>query len=110
MAGEAEQDSIGELFTRLAHDARDAAIAEVDLIKVRASTTIGRYRGAAIYFAAAGVLALAALIALLIGLIMTLTPHVGPGFATLIVIGTVAVLAGVLALIGRGRLSTGATA
>lgn len=105
MALQADQDSLGELFTRLAHDARDAAKAEIDLVKVRATTMVARYRVAAIYFAAAGVLALAALIALLVGLIMTLTPLVGPGLATLIVIGVVLAIAGALALIGRGKLN-----
>lgn len=99
------QDSLGELLTRLAHDARDAAKAEVTLAKARGTAVVTRYKSAAIWFAAAGVLALAALIALLVGLIATLTPRVGPGWATLIVIGTVTVLAAIMAMIGRARLS-----
>lgn len=110
MTHEAEQDSIGELFSRLAGDAREAAKAEVDLVKVRATTAVARYKGAAIYFAAAGVLALAALIALLVGLILTLAPRVGPGLATLIVIGVVLVLSAILAMVGRSRLNAGAPA
>lgn len=105
MTSEADQDSIGELFTRLAHDARDAAKAEVDLVKLRATTAVAQYKGAVIYFAAAGVLALAALIALLVGLIETLATLVGPGWATLIVIGATLLIAGVLAMVGRGKLS-----
>lgn len=105
MAGELDnQDSLGELFSRLVEDARAAAKAEVDLVKLRATTAVARYKAASIYFAAAGVLALAALIALLVGLIMTLTPAVGPGFATMIVIGAVLLLVAVLALVGRSKL------
>lgn len=104
MAGEAGEDTIGELFTRLTHDARDAARAEIDLFKARATSMVTRYKGAAIFFGAAGVLALAGLIAMLVGLIMTLTPSVGPGFATLIVVAVVLTVAGILAMVGRYRL------
>lgn len=104
MAGEAGEDSIGELFTRLAHDAKDAAQAEVALVRARATSLLTRYKGAAIFFGAAGVLSLAALVALLVGLIMTLTPTTGPGLATLIVVGVVLLLAGILAMVGRSKL------
>jgi hypothetical protein len=104
MAGEASDDSIGELFTRLAHDAKDAAQAEVALVRARATSLLIRYKGAAIFFGAAGVLSLAALVALLVGLIMTLTPTTGPGIATLIVVGVVLLLAGILAMVGRSKL------
>ncbi|WP_375287857.1 phage holin family protein [Sphingomonas sp.] len=104
MAGEASDDSIGELFTRLAHDAKDAAQAEVALVRARATSLLTRYKGAAIFFGAAGVLSLAALVALLVGLIMTLTPTTGPGIATLIVVGVVLLLAGILAMVGRSKL------
>jgi hypothetical protein len=101
-----EQESIGELLSQLARDARDAAKAEVDLAKVRATSMVTRYKGAAIFFGAAGVLALAGFIALLVGLILTLAPHVGPGIATLIVVGVVMLVAGALALVGRAHLRT----
>jgi len=96
---------VGELVHRLATDAREFATAEVDLVKAKATERIGRYKGAAIFFAAAGVLALAALIALLVGLILTLATLVGSGWATLIVIGATLAVAGVLALVGKGRLA-----
>ena len=91
-------------------DARDVAHAELDLVKARARDTIGRYKTAAIFFAVAGILALAALIALLVGLIEALAPQVGPGFATLIVVGVVLVIAAAAGLIGKARLSPRAAA
>ena len=99
---------IGELVSQLAIDAREMAQAELALVKARASHSAARYKSAAIYFAIAGVLALAALIALLVGLIMTLATLIGPGLATLAVVGVVLLIAGILAMIGKSRLSGGA--
>lgn len=97
--------SITTLLARLTTDARDVARAEVDLAKARVGEAVTRYKAAAILFAAAGMLGLCAFIALLVGLIMTLATLVGPGFATLIVVGVVLLAAGVLGMMGKGRLS-----
>ena len=98
-------ESVGTLVHRLAADAREFATAEVEVVKAKATERVGRYKNVAIFFAAAGVLALAGLIALLVGLILTLATLVGPGWATLIVIGATLAIAGVLALVGKGRLA-----
>lgn len=93
------------LVSRLVDDARDVARAEVAVYKAKASERAQAYKGAVIFFAVAGVLALEALGALLVGLILTLATLVGPGWATLIVVGVVFAIAGVLAMIGKGRLA-----
>ena len=93
------------LVSRLVDDARDVARAEVGVYKAKAAERAQAYKGAVIFFGAAAVLALEALGALLVGLIMTLATLVGPGFATLIVVGGVFALAGVLAYLGKGRLA-----
>ena len=93
------------LVSQLVDDAKDVARAEIAVYKAKAAERADAYKGAAIFFAAAGVLALEAFGALLVGLIMTLATLVGPGWATLIVVGTVLVIAGVLAWIGKGRLA-----
>lgn len=95
-----------DLFGQLATDARDVARAEAGLVKARAIDTLDRYKAAAILFAAAGTIGLAVLVALLVGLILTLAPHVGPGPATLIVVGGFSVITVILGLLGRARLST----
>ena len=100
-----DEASIPTLIARLTTDARDVARAEVDLAKAKVGEAVTRYRTAAIFFAVAAVLGLAALIALLVGLIMTLATLVGPGSATLIVVGAVLAAAGVLAMMGKGRLT-----
>ena len=100
-----EQDGVATLVSRLTGDAREVASAEIALAKAKVGDTVTRYRTAIVFFAVAGVLALAALIALLVGLIVTVATLVGPGFATLIVVGVVLAIAAVLGLLGKGRLS-----
>lgn len=102
-----EDEGIGALVTQLVEDARGLAGAEVALVKARVGERASAYKNAAIFFAVAGVLALAALIALLVGAILSLATLIGPGLATAaVVIGTLAIAA-VLAIIGKGRLTPG---
>ncbi len=103
-----EDEPLPAMVSRLVGETRALAGAEIAVYKARFGITLAAYKTAAMFFAVAGVLALAALIALLVGLIMTLTPLVGPGFATLIVVGVVLVLAVILGLIGKSKLTSGA--
>ena len=101
-----EDESLSSIVGRLATETRGLATAEVAVYKAKFGEKANAYKSAAAMFAVAGVLGLAALIALLVGAILTLTPRVGPGWATLIVVGVVLVLAGVLAMIGKSKLQT----
>lgn len=100
-----EEPGVATLVGQLVEDTRNLASAEIALAKARVGERVSAYKSAAIFFAIAGVLALAALVALLVGLIMTLTPLTGPGFATAVVVVLVLVLAGVLGMIGKARLA-----
>ncbi|WP_294235967.1 phage holin family protein [uncultured Sphingomonas sp.] len=100
-----EPETLTSLVSQLVDDGRSFITAEIDLVKARATDKIGRYRSAAIFIGIAAVLGLAALIALLVGLIMTLTPLTGPFAATLIVVGAVLIIAGILAMVGKSRLT-----
>lgn len=93
------------LVSRLIDEGRSLASAEVDLVKARVGAKTSAYKSAVVFFAIAGVLALGAFIALLVGLILSLATLIGPGYATLAVVGVTLVIAGVLALIGKSRLS-----
>ncbi|WP_242095617.1 MULTISPECIES: phage holin family protein [unclassified Sphingomonas] len=99
------KDSVPDLLSRLIEDAKAAASAELNLRKIRLTDRIAAYKTAMIFFAVAGVLALAALIALLVGAILSLATLIGPGFATLAVVFGVLLIAGVLAMIGKARLA-----
>jgi hypothetical protein len=100
-----EPETLTSLMSQLVDDGRSFITAEIDLAKARATDKIGRFRSAAIFFGVAAVLGLSALIALLVGLIFALTPAVGPFAATLIVVGVVVIIAGILAMMGKSRLS-----
>mgnify|MGYP004520030393 CR=1 FL=1 len=103
--GDEVEESVGTLVSRLVAESRQLAQAEVALYKAKVGERVTAYRNAAIYFGVAAVLALSAVTALLVGLIMTLATLVGPGWATVIVVVGVFVIAGVLALVGKNRLA-----
>lgn len=96
------------LVGQLVEDTRGLAKAEIALAKARLGDRVGAYKSAIMFFVVAGVLALAALIALLVGLIETLATLVGPGFATAIVVGVTLAIAVALAIVGKGKLTKSA--
>lgn len=100
-----EEEGITTLIGRLVDDSRHVVSAEIGMYKAKASERIAAYKSAIVFFAVAGVLALAALIALLVGLIMALATLVGPLLATVIVVVVVLALAGGLAFVGKGKLA-----
>lgn len=98
-------EGVPELVGRLVEDTRGLVTAEVELYKSKIAERVSAYKSAAVLFAIAGVLGLVGLIALLVGLIMTLATLMGPGLATLVVVGVVLAAAAVLGLIGRAKLA-----
>lgn len=98
-------ESVPELVGRLVDDTRGLVSAEFELQKAKLGERVSAYKAAAIFFGVAAVLGLAALIALLVGLIMTLATLIGPGFATAVVVIGVLTAAAVLAMVGRGKLA-----
>jgi preprotein translocase subunit SecY len=98
-------EGISTLVHRAVEDARELAHAEVALYKAKASERIAAYTSAATFFGAAAVLALSAVTALLVGLIMALSTLIGPLGATGVVVVVTLAIAGVLAMIGKGKLA-----
>lgn len=100
-----DDEGVGSLVHRAVEDARDLARAEIALVKAKAGERATAYKNAAVFFGAAATLAMSAVTALLVGLILSIATLVGPGWATaVVVIGTV-LIAGILALIGKGKLA-----
>lgn len=91
-----EDAGIGELIGQLTEDAKDYARAEVDYVKAVAQAKVAEVKGAAIAAVLALALAMAAAIGLIVGAILTLATLVGPGWATLIVVGISLVIAALL--------------
>ena len=70
--------SIGETIERLFDDAIAYGRAELELLKARALELVENYVRAAILFAIAGVLALAGLVTLFVGIAIALARWIGP--------------------------------
>lgn len=103
-----KEETFPELVSRVVDDAKEVARAEIALVRAQADAKVAgwvaRYRAAAILFVTACLFSVAAFIGLVAGLILTLAPCVGPGWATLIVVGGTMVLAGLLGWLGLRRL------
>ncbi len=100
-----EQPGVTTLVGRLVDESRTLVSAEIALYKAKAGERVSAYKSAIVFFAIAGVLGLAALVALLVGLIMALATVLHPIWATLIVVGVVLLLAAILGIVGKGRLA-----
>lgn len=99
------EPSLATLAGQAIEDGRALVEAEVALVKAKVGERVAAYQSAVVFFAIAAVLALAALVALLVGVILSLATLIGPGWATAAVVVAVLVIAGVLALIGKSRLA-----
>ncbi len=83
-----DDDSIGTLAAQAVADARAFADAEIAYWKTLALARLGDARAALIFGALVFLLANSAAIALIVGFVLILSPHVGPAAATLIVVVT----------------------
>lgn len=87
-------ESFGSLFARLVDDAKAFVRAELVLYRANLSSRLGEAKIAAIMLIGAFFLAQSAIVALLVGLIIGLSPHLGPIGATAVVaLGGIAVAA-----------------
>lgn len=99
---ERDDDSIGALAAQAVADARAFADAEIAYWKALALARLSDARAALVLGALVFLLANSAAIALIVGLVLILSPHVGPAAATLIVVVTAL---GAAALAGRAALA-----
>jgi hypothetical protein len=99
-----DDETLSDVVGRVLDDAKSVARAEANLAKARAIYKIRGYKAPAILFGIAAVLALAAAIGLIVGLILTLATLVGPGFATLIVVAGFGLIAFVCVRVGIAKL------
>ncbi|WP_066794894.1 phage holin family protein [Sphingomonas soli] len=91
------EEGIGDLLSRLAEDGKGYAQAEIDYYRTLARAKLRDARAMLWMGAAAMALALAASVALVVGLVLTLAPRVGPGWATLIVVTGISLVSAVMA-------------
>lgn len=96
--------TLAQLFGRLVDDGEDFIRAEVGLYRAQAGAKLLDARWIAAAFGAAILLGQGVLIASLVGLILALAPRLGPGWATLIVVGITLAAIALLIRIGVRRL------
>lgn len=89
-------ESIMALFSRVVADAESLARAEVELQKAKVFARVGEAQNGVIFLLAAAVTGLMAFIALVVGALMILSRLLGPGWATVIVVGLLLLVTGVL--------------
>ena len=93
---DAPEESIGTLIGRLVEDGKAYARAEIGYYRTLAAAKLSEAKAGLILGAAALVIALCTVTALLVGLILSLTPLIGPGLATLAVVFGALLLSGLL--------------
>lgn len=96
-------ESIGDLLHRVVADAEQVARAEIAVQKARLSAKVSEGSSAAIYAVGALVAACMALTALTVGALLILQRLLGPGWATLIVVGTLSAVTALLGWLALGR-------
>ena len=96
--------AIGDLFSRLVLELRDWFEAEFALYRAKATRRGLSAALAGVLILAAVTLTQSALVALLIGMILLLTPQMGVGYAILIVVGATLASGALLAWLGIRRI------
>lgn len=103
LVGRADSDGIGALFARTVSDLESFVKAEIELQKARVVAKVDGARSALLMLVGAIVLGGVAMTGLVVGVLMILTPRVGPIAATAIVVGTLLVGSGVLGWLALNR-------
>jgi hypothetical protein len=99
-----DPNSIGHLFSRLIDDAERFVRAEINLYRAEAFARINEAKLALLLGATAFLLAQAALIALLVGLLLIARRTMGPALATLTVVGGALIIAGVMVAVAVAKI------
>ena len=102
---EEQQDSVRATFTKLYADGRAYADAEIERQKLRAGIAGAGVRDATIFAVTGFMLSFAGLIAFLVGMVLMLSPHIGAGWAALVVFASTLLVTIVLLLLAKGRIS-----
>ncbi|MBX3564638.1 MAG: phage holin family protein [Sphingomonas sp.] len=93
----AKDQALGDLLGRLVEDGKGYAQAELGYYRTLARAKLRDARAALWMGAVSLGLLSAAMVALTVGLVMTLAQYVGPGWATLLVVVAISAIAGVMA-------------
>lgn len=101
----AARRSLTDDIVALFDDGRTMVEAEIQFQKTRAAFAFDRGRSGAFYGVVAFVLIHLALVALVVGLVIALTPLIGPWGATAVVVGVLVVAGLVFAMVARRKFA-----
>lgn len=104
--GASLRPSVGDLFTQVTEDGRAAVRAEIGIYKAIAAYRLSGVKVGAPMLVGALFLAQAIVTALLVGLILTLSPRLGAGWATVVVVVVALVIVALLGWLGARRLGS----
>ena len=104
-ADDPADSSIGDLFHQLVDDGRAFVTAEANLYKQIATYRAAKAKNGVVALVAGGLLAYAALIAFLVGLVMGLADLMGPVLGGLVVLAVSGGIAFLLIRYGVGKMS-----
>lgn len=105
MGGNMSESSIGDLFGRVASEAKTFASAEIGLYRAIAAYRVSKARNGAIALVAALFIVNAALITLFVCIALALALHIGPLLAGIAVFLAVGILAFFLVRYGAAKMS-----
>lgn len=98
------RESFGELLGQLANNSAALVRDEIELAKQEMSEKVGVLRSGALVVAVGSVIGLVAILTLTAAAVIGLATLVGPGYAALIIGGTLGIIGGTTAFIGLGQI------
>ncbi|WP_417594702.1 phage holin family protein [Parasphingorhabdus sp.] len=96
VADESEARSLASQLTGLIEDVRILAHAEVEYYRTKLSVNMAATKRVVTLFGGAVVIGTTAIIALILGILLVLSEHLGPLAATAIVVGTALLIASIM--------------
>jgi Putative Actinobacterial Holin-X, holin superfamily III len=98
------RESFGELLGQLANNSAALVRDEIALAKQEMSEKVSSFRSGVVTIAVGGIIALLGVLALIAAAIIGLAHYMDPGLAALLVGVAFAVIGGIIAFVGMGRL------
>lgn len=99
-----EDETIGTLLSRAVGEAKEVAQAEIGFYRASASAKLGEAKNAIIFAVGALICLHLALIGLVVGLLLILQSALGPIWASVIVVGVLAIATGLLGWLALGQV------
>ena len=98
------RESFGELLGQLANNSAALVRDEIELAKQEMSEKVGVLRSGVLIVAIGSIISLVAILTLTAAAVIGLANIVGPGYAALIIGGTLGIIGGITAFIGLGQI------